>query len=103
MRQNCASGLPNPARFARHLFVCGRGRLNKFVAEMLGTLRKSSELESRELSINDSAPGDFAKNLGPESNNLTLQTYIVARNWLDRNSNLMMISQKTEKFYLCQD
>jgi len=41
---------------------------------MLGTLRKSSELESRELSINDSAPGDFAKNLGPESNNLTLQT-----------------------------
>ena len=59
LRQNCASGLPNPARFALHLFVCGRGELKKFAAEMLGTLRKSSELENCELSIDDSAPERF--------------------------------------------
>jgi len=56
LRQNCASGLPNPARLALHLFVCGRGGLKKFAAEMLGTLRKSSELEICELSIDESAP-----------------------------------------------
>ena len=59
MRQICASGLPNPARFALHLFVCGRGGLKKFAAEMSGTLRKSSELENCELSIDDSAPERF--------------------------------------------
>ena len=59
LRQNCASGLPNPARFALHLFVCERGGLNEIAAKMLGTLRKSSELENCELSIDDSAPERF--------------------------------------------
>ena len=56
LSQNCTSGLPYSARFALHLFVCGRGGLKKFAAEMLGTLRKSSELEICELSIDESAP-----------------------------------------------
>ena len=61
LRQNCASGLPNPARLALHLFVCWRGGLNKSAAEMLGTLQKSSELENGELSIDDSAPERFGE------------------------------------------
>ena len=64
MRQNCASGLPNPARVALHLFVCGRGGLKKFAAEMLGTLRKSSELEICELSIDESAPERWGDGFG---------------------------------------
>ena len=61
MRRNCATGLPNLARLALYLFVCGRGGLNKFAAKLLGTLRKSSELENGELSIDDSAPERFCK------------------------------------------
>ena len=67
MRQNYASGLPNPARGALHIFACERGRLQKFAAEMLGTLRKSNELENGEsevLVIRHQS--GFAKNLGPE-------------------------------------
>ena len=48
-------------RFELHLFVCGRGGLNKFAAKLLGMLRKSSELENGELSIDDSAPGRFCE------------------------------------------
>jgi len=61
LTQNCASGLPNPARLALHLFVCGRGGLNEFPAKLLGTLRKSSKLENGELSIDDSAPERFCE------------------------------------------
>ena len=61
LRQNCASGLPNPARLALHLFVCGRGGLNIFAAKLLGTLQKSSELENGELSIDDSVPERFCE------------------------------------------
>ena len=64
-RQNCSSGLPNPARFALHLFVCGRGGLKKFSAEMLETLRKSSELEKCELSIEESATERFCDEFRP--------------------------------------
>ena len=60
MRQNCASGLPNPARLALHLlFACVRGRLNEFAAEILEPLRKSNELENGKLNIDESAPERF--------------------------------------------
>ena len=62
LRQNCASGLPNPARVALLLlFACVRGRLNKFAAEILGPLRKSNELENSELNIDESAPARFCE------------------------------------------
>jgi len=46
---------------ALHLFVCGRGKLNKFAAEMVSTLEKSSELENGEMSIDYSAPERFCE------------------------------------------
>ena len=53
---------PNPARLALHLFfACVRGRVDKFVAEILEPLQKSDELENGELNIDGSAPERFCE------------------------------------------
>ena len=82
---DCSSGLPNSARWALHLFVCICWRLKKFAAEKWWTPGNSNELEIGEFHADELwYQSDFAKNLGPELNNLVLQTEIVAQNSFGR-------------------